>query len=96
VRFREGISTQIELSESRVQWQQAQANRARAARDLQVARVRLTLLRDLPVGGTGAGAAMTGTSGAGATGGAAQSGSQRSGQAGASTPTGMMPGGNTP
>lgn len=96
VRFREGISTQIELSESRVQWQQAQANRARAARDLQVARVRLTLLRDLPVAGTGAGAAMTGTSGAGATGGAAQSGSQRSGQAGASTPTGMMPGGNTP
>lgn len=96
VRFREGISTQIELSESRVQMQQAQANRARAARDLQVARVRLKLLRDLPVGGGGAGAALMGTSGAGATGGAAQSGSQRSGQAGASSPTGTTPGGNTP
>ncbi|MBC8088706.1 MAG: TolC family protein [Phycisphaerae bacterium] len=95
VRFREGISTQVELSESRVQLQQAQANRARAARDLQVARVRLKLLRDLPVSG-GAGATMTGTSGAGAAGGAATSGSQRSGQAGASSPTGPTPGGNTP
>jgi len=51
VRFREGISTQIELSETRVQLQQALANRARAARDLQVARVRLQLLRDLPLSG---------------------------------------------
>ena len=48
VRFREGISTQLELSESRVQLQQAQANRALAARNLQVARLRLSLLRDLP------------------------------------------------
>ena len=50
VRFREGISTQVELSESRILLQQAQANRALAARDLQVARVRLALLRDLPIG----------------------------------------------
>lgn len=49
VRFREGISTQLELSETRVQLQQAQANRARAARDLQIARKRLELLRDLPL-----------------------------------------------
>jgi outer membrane protein TolC len=49
VRFREGISTQLELSETRVQLQQALANRARAARDLQVARTRLMLLRDLPL-----------------------------------------------
>ncbi len=49
VRFREGISTQLELSETRVQLQQALANRARAARDLQVARKRLELLRDLPL-----------------------------------------------
>ena len=49
VRYREGISTQIELSETRVQLQQALANRAQAARDLQVARVRLALLRDLPL-----------------------------------------------
>jgi outer membrane protein TolC len=50
VRYREGISAQVELSESRILLQQAQANRAQAARDLQVARVRLALLRDLPVG----------------------------------------------
>ena len=54
VRFREGISTQVELSESRILLQQAQANRALAARDLQVARVRLSLLRDLPLGAGGA------------------------------------------
>jgi len=54
VRFREGISTQLELSETRVQLQQALANRARAARDLQVARKRLELLPYLPLsaGGT--------------------------------------------
>ncbi len=49
VRFREGISTQLELSETRVQLQQALANRARAARDLQVARKRLALLPFLPL-----------------------------------------------
>ena len=54
VRYREGISTQVELSESRILLQQAQANRALAARDLQVARVRLALLRDLPLGGASA------------------------------------------
>jgi outer membrane protein TolC len=51
VRYREGISTQLELSESRILLQQAQANRAYAARNLQVARVRLALLPDLPLGG---------------------------------------------
>lgn len=50
VRFREGVSTQIELSDSRLLLAQAEANRATAARDLQVARVRLALLRDLPLG----------------------------------------------
>ncbi|MEO8201618.1 MAG: TolC family protein [Gemmatimonadota bacterium] len=48
VRFREGISTQTELSDSRLLLQQAQANRAQAARDLQVAKVRADLLHDLP------------------------------------------------
>jgi outer membrane protein TolC len=57
VRFAEGISTQLELSEIRVQWQQALANRARAARDLQVARTRLALLPALPLG---AGSTLTG------------------------------------
>ena len=50
VRYREGISTQTELNDSRIQLQQAEANRATAARDLQVARIRLALLRDLPLG----------------------------------------------
>lgn len=51
VRFREGISTQLELSETRVQLQQALANRARAARDLAVARARVQLLPNLPLTG---------------------------------------------
>ena len=46
----EGLSTQLELTESRVLLQQARANRAQAARDFQVARLRLTLLKDLPLG----------------------------------------------
>ena len=49
VRFREGISTQTELSDSRILLEQASANRALAARNLEVARVRLRLLRDLPL-----------------------------------------------
>lgn len=50
VRFREGISTQTELTESRLLLQQARANRALAARDLQVARTRMALLPELPLG----------------------------------------------
>ena len=53
VRFREGLSTQLELTESRLLLQQARANRAQAARDFQVARLRLTLLKDLPLGSGG-------------------------------------------
>ena len=49
LRFREGISTQLELSDSRLALQSAQANRAQAARDLQLARVRVALLADLPI-----------------------------------------------
>ncbi|HEY0777234.1 MAG TPA: TolC family protein, partial [Gemmatirosa sp.] len=52
VRFREGLSTEIELADSRVQLQQAQANAAQAARDREIARLRLTLLRDLPLSST--------------------------------------------
>ncbi len=51
IRFREGISTQTELGDSRLLLQQAEANRAQAARDLRVARARLELLPDLPLGG---------------------------------------------
>jgi len=55
VRFAEGISTQLELNDSRILLQQAQANRAMAARDLQIARLRTALLPYLPLsGGSGA------------------------------------------
>ena len=54
VRFREGISTQIELSDARLQLEQSQVNRALALRDVQVARARLALLENLPLG-TGSG-----------------------------------------
>jgi outer membrane protein len=58
VRFREGISSQTDLAQSRLLLQQATANRAQAARDLAIARLRLSLLRDLPLQlGGGAGAA---------------------------------------
>jgi outer membrane protein TolC len=50
VRYQEGISTQLELNDSRILLQQAQANRAQAARDLQVARLRVALLPWLPMG----------------------------------------------
>ncbi len=49
LRYREGVSTQLELSDARLLMQQAQANRAQAARDLQVARARIALLPDLPL-----------------------------------------------
>jgi outer membrane protein len=52
VRYREGISTQTDLSASRLLLEQAKANRAQAARNLAVARVRLTLIRDLPIQAT--------------------------------------------
>jgi outer membrane protein len=49
VRYREGISTQIELNDARILLEQSVANRALAARNLQVARVKLALLPDLPL-----------------------------------------------
>src|SRR5256885_6285099 len=54
VRYKEGISPQIELNDPRILLEQAVANRALAARDLQVARVKLALLRDLPLQTAGA------------------------------------------
>ncbi len=50
VRFQAGLSTQLELSDARLLSQQAEANRAQAARDLQVARARAALLPNLPIG----------------------------------------------
>lgn len=50
VRYREGVSTYLELSDARLALDQAQVNQASAARDLQVARVRIALLPLLPLG----------------------------------------------
>jgi outer membrane protein TolC len=49
VRFTNGVSTQLELSDARLSLQQAEANRTQAARDLQVARARVALLPNLPI-----------------------------------------------
>ncbi len=65
VRYHEGISTQVELADSRLMVEQAEANRAQAARDLQLARVRMTLLPNLPLG---ASSSATNASAAGQTG----------------------------
>ena len=58
LRYREGLSTQTELQDVRLQLEQARANQAQAARDLQVARLRLTLMPYLPLG-TADGTAIT-------------------------------------
>lgn len=54
VRFSEGISTPVELTEARVQLEQARLQRVTTARDLEVARMRLALLKDLPLAQGGA------------------------------------------
>jgi len=56
IRYREGISTQTDLTQTRLQYEQATAVRATAARNLAVAKMRLQLLNDLPLqlGGSGA------------------------------------------
>jgi outer membrane protein len=53
LRYREGLSTQLELTDARLLLAQAQVNRARAARDLQLTRVRFALLPELPLGTAG-------------------------------------------
>jgi len=54
LRYREGLSTQTELNDVRIQLAQAQSTRARAARDLQLARARVALLPALPLTTIGA------------------------------------------
>lgn len=51
VRAQEGISTQVELQQARTQYEQARLNRVIAARDLEVAQLRVALLKDLPLQG---------------------------------------------
>jgi outer membrane protein TolC len=50
IRFQEGLSTQVELSDARLMLEQAEMNRAVAARDVEVARTVIRLLPDLPLG----------------------------------------------
>jgi outer membrane protein TolC len=57
IRFREGISTQTDLTQSRLLLEQAEANRAQSARDLAVARARIALIHDLPINTNALGAA---------------------------------------
>jgi len=70
IRFREGLSSQLELSDARLLLEQARGNRAQAARDLHVAAARVRLLPDLPLAGagaTGGSATAVSTSGSGTT-----------------------------
>jgi len=54
LRFTEGLSTQLELSDARLQLAQSQVTRAEAARNLQVRRIRLALLPSLPLAASSA------------------------------------------
>ncbi|HEX6307537.1 MAG TPA: TolC family protein [Longimicrobiales bacterium] len=49
IRFREGLSTHVDVSDARLMLQQAEVNRALAARDVEVARTVIRLLPDLPL-----------------------------------------------
>ncbi|MDP2343479.1 MAG: TolC family protein [Deltaproteobacteria bacterium] len=49
LRFAEGVSTLLEVRDAQLLLDQAEVNRARAARDLQIARARQTLLPSLPL-----------------------------------------------
>ena len=64
IRYREGISTQTDLTSSRLLVEQAMVNRAVAARDYAVARMRMALLKDLPLNGSGTSGATAGTASA--------------------------------
>ncbi|AHG89552.1 outer membrane efflux protein [Gemmatirosa kalamazoonensis] len=86
VRYREGISTLVELSDSRLLLQQAQWNAVTAARDLQIARLKLSLLKDLPLSAAGGSAASRGSAG-GSTGGSAAGGASSAGAAQGSSST---------
>lgn len=63
LRYREGLSTQLELSDARLQLAQSQVTRAEAARNLQVRRIRLALLPELPLAAVSAAAAQNVTGG---------------------------------
>lgn len=66
LRNREGLSTQLELSDARLQLAQSQVTRAEAARALQVRRIRLALLPELPLAANSAAAVQNTATGNGA------------------------------
>jgi outer membrane protein TolC len=93
VRYREGISTLVELSDSRLLLQQAQWNAVTAARDLQLARLKLSLLKDLPLSSSGASAvARQSTTGTGAGAGSAQGAGSGTGAGQGGSSTSQQPG----
>jgi outer membrane protein TolC len=90
LRFNEGLSTDLELSDARLQLAQAEVTRARAARDLQVQRIRLALLPYLPLGSPGplmSGAAATAATGSQPAASARQTGSTRAAGVSSATPS---------
>jgi outer membrane protein len=89
IRFREGISSQIELQNARLLFEQAEVNRAQALRNVQVARARLALIRDLPL--TTAGSQATAQVSGSSTGAAASGMPAQTSQPG-TTPTSVAPG----
>jgi outer membrane protein TolC len=62
LRYREGVSIQLEVENARLLLEQARVNRAQAARDLWIAQTRVELLPALPIAG------MPGASGSAASG----------------------------
>jgi hypothetical protein len=106
IRYREGISTQTDLAQSRILLEQSLANRAQAARDLAVARVKLALLRDLPLQAgaaqaqsqsqTQAGSAVNGNAPGSQSGGAGQQTPTRTQTQAAASASGVSGGGITP
>jgi outer membrane protein TolC len=59
LRYREGVSIQLEVENARLLLEQARVNRAQAARDLWVAQTRVELLPALPLGGASAAAGVS-------------------------------------
>ena len=93
IRFREGISSQIELQNARLLFEQAEVNRAQALRNVQVARARLALIRDLPL--TAAGSQATAQLSGASTGAASSGMPAQTSQPGTTTGTGTAPTGAT-
>ncbi|MDX2182665.1 MAG: TolC family protein [Gemmatimonadaceae bacterium] len=90
VRYAEGLSTQLELIESRNQLAQSAANRVTAARTLALAQLKLKLLKELPLG---AGGGATGAAAGGGAPAAQMPAAQGGGSGGARATTGGTGGG---